>query len=101
MRARKQLMELVEETDLPNRRQVQDGQAKLDNAQERALKIMTALSELYQWQENGKARQIITQEFEQLVEEFEEPHNRGIWMNEMNQNQVRRQDLTTCKNNET
>ena len=43
-RARKQLLELVEEMDLPSRRQVRDGQAKLDSTQERALKIMIALS---------------------------------------------------------
>ena len=76
-RARKQLLELVEETDLLSRSQVRDGQAKLDNAQERALKIMTALSEHYQWQKNGKARQKITEEMERLVHEFEETHNRA------------------------
>ena len=48
-RARKQLLELVEEMDLLSRRQVRDGQAKLDNTQERALKIIIALSEHYQW----------------------------------------------------
>ena len=76
-RARKQLLELVEETDVPSRSQVRDGLAKLDNEQERALKIMTALSEHYQWQKNGKARQKITQEMEQLVQEFEEAHKRA------------------------
>ena len=60
--ARNQLLELVEEMDLPSRRQVQDGQAKLDNTQERALTIMIALSEHYQWQKNGRARQKFTQE---------------------------------------
>ncbi|XP_065052042.1 uncharacterized protein LOC135681473 [Rhopilema esculentum] len=75
-RARKQLLELVEEMDLPNRHQVRDGQTKLDSTQERALKIMIALSEHYQWQKNGTARQKVTQEMEQLVQEFEETHNR-------------------------
>ena len=54
MRAIKQLLEFVEE---PNRRQVRYGQAKLDNAQERAMKITSALSEHYQLQKNGKASQ--------------------------------------------
>ena len=76
-RARKQLLELVEETDLPSRRQVRDVQAALDNTQERALKTMIALSKHYQWQKNGKARQKVTQEMEQLVQEFEEAHNRA------------------------
>ena len=67
----------MEETDLLSRSQVRDGQAKLDNEQERALKIMTALSEHYQWQKNGKARQKITQEMEQMVQEFEEAHKRA------------------------
>eukprot|EP00795_Rhopilema_esculentum_P003688 gene3688-14951_t len=62
--------------DLPNRHQVRDGQTKLDSTQERALKIMIALSEHYQWQKNGTARQKVTQEMEQLVQEFEETHNR-------------------------
>ena len=62
---------------VPSRRQVPDGQAKLDNTQERALKIMIALSEHYQWQMNGGARQKATQEMEQLVQEFEEVHNRA------------------------
>ena len=76
-RARKQFLELVEETDLPNKSHVRDGQVKLDNAQERALKIMTELSEHYQWQKNGEARHNITKEMEQLVQEFEEAHNRA------------------------
>ena len=76
-RARKQLLELVEEMDLPSRRQVRDGQAKLDNTQEKALKIMIALSMHYQWQKNGRARQKVTQEIEQLVQEFVEAHNRA------------------------
>ena len=76
-RARKQLLELVEEMDLPSRRQVRDGQAKLDSTQDRALKIMIALSEHYQWQKNGRARQKVTQEMEQLVQEFEEAHKRA------------------------
>ena len=76
-RARKQLLELVEETDLPSRSQVRDCQVKLDTAQERALKIMVGLSEHYQWQKNGKARQKITQEMERLVQEFKEAHNRA------------------------
>lgn len=75
--ARKQLLEFVEEMDLPNRHQVREGQAKLDNRQERALKIMIALSDYYQWQKNGRARQKVTQEMEQLVQEFEEAHNRA------------------------
>ena len=61
-RARHQLLELVEEMDLPSRCQVQDGQAKIDNTQERTLKIMIALSEHYQWQNNGRAKQKVTQE---------------------------------------
>ena len=76
-RGRKQLLELVEEMDLPSRRQVRDGQVKLDNTQERALKIMIALSEHYQWQKNRTARQKVTQEMEQLVQEFEEANNRA------------------------
>ena len=76
-RARKQLLEMVEEMDLQSRLQVRDGEAKLDNAQERALKIMIALSEHYQWQKNGTARQKVSQEMEQLVQEFEEAHNRA------------------------
>eukprot|EP00112_Aurelia_sp_Birch-Aquarium-sp1_P015597 Seg3473.3 transcript_id=Seg3473.3/GoldUCD/mRNA.D3Y31 product="hypothetical protein" protein_id=Seg3473.3/GoldUCD/D3Y31 len=63
--------------DLPSRRQVRDGQAKLDSTQERALKIMIALSEHYQWLKNGRARQKVTQEMEQLVQEFEEARNRA------------------------
>ena len=38
---------------------------------------MIALSEHYQWQKNGRARQKVTQEMEQLVQEFEEAHNRA------------------------
>ena len=76
-RARKQLLELVEEMDLLSRRQVRDGQAKLDSTQEMALKIMIALSEHCQCQKNGRARQKVTQEMKQLVQEFEEAHNRA------------------------
>ena len=76
-RARKQLLVLVDEMDLPSRRQVRDGQAKLDSTQERALKIMVALSEHYQWQKDGRARQKVTQEMEQLVKEFEFAYNRA------------------------
>ena len=47
--------------DSLSRRQVPDGQAKLDNTQERALKIIIALSEHYQWQKNGRARQKATE----------------------------------------
>ena len=75
-RARKQLLELVEETDLPNKSHVRDGQVTLDNAQERALNIMTELPEHYQWLKTGEARHNITKEMEQLVQEFEEAHNR-------------------------
>ena len=76
-RARKQLLELVEETDLPNKSHIRDGQVKLDNAQERALKIVIELSEHYQSQKNGEARHNISKEMEQLVKESEEAHSRA------------------------
>ena len=42
-RAKKQLLEVVEEMDLPSRRQVRDGKAKLDSTQERVQLIRLQL----------------------------------------------------------
>eukprot|EP00794_Sanderia_malayensis_P002099 gene2099-2384_t len=72
MRARNRLLELVEETDL---QRVRDERFKLDICQARAMDSMVALSDYYRDQKNCKAKKLVTEEMEKLMNEFEHAHN--------------------------
>ena len=76
-RARRQLLELIDEEDLPSRRQVREACRKVDSAQERAHSVMKKLADEYSQRKDRIKRQRVGQEMEQLECEFSEAQNRA------------------------
>lgn len=75
-RARHQQLHLLDEDDLPSRKDVRDSRHKLFDVQEKVMQIMEQLADEY-LREDRNNRKKIGQEIEKLETEFEEAQNRA------------------------
>ena len=63
-RSRHQLLQLLEEEDLPSRRQVRNAQQNLNAKQETAMEILARLSDEYRHLNDRNSRKKVSQEME-------------------------------------
>ena len=76
-RSRHQLLQLLEEEDLPSRRQVRNAQRNLNAKQETAMEILARLSDEYRHLNDRNSRKKVSQEMEKMEDEFSESQNRA------------------------
>ena len=76
-RSRHQLLQLLEEEDLPSRRQVRNAQRNLNAKQETAMEILARLSDKYRHLNDRNSRKKVSQEMKKMEDEFIEAQNRA------------------------
>lgn len=75
-RAKNQLLSLLDEEDLPSRRQVKVGRSKLDVAQENVIELLGKLSELYVTGNDNKNIEKTEQEMESIENDYSKVQSR-------------------------